>query len=473
VSAEAVYDVEPESVHADEHDDELSRLGERPISEELDIELVGPSTNGNGRVKLSVAAAPGRLASQPWRAFAGSTPAEIDWLVPGLIARAAFVFIAAPPKKGKTWVVIDLALAVTLGRPFLALFEVETAQPVLLVMLEGHRAAVRDRIGAMARGAGIDPDGDELERLHISYKPPGINLSDPGWAADLRAEAADVKAALVAVDVLRAAARLKHENSGDDFAILRDNLRPLGDDGRACALTHHFGKLTELSKERTPGERMTGSGALYGAMDFGVFITGSESGARVLRVEFDGRDSAMPDPIGVRLLGAGSGTNGSLLYADAAHFVAEHAPDAAELKAPAADIAAWIRQERGGHATPTEIREAFDISEDTLRRRRDDLAALGIAYISAGRLTRYEDLGDPLDPATANPATSRVSTSRGQNPHGQATPPRDGRNPATEPIAGSDSAQPSQNSHPANPALPTGAVPASRDALPSDDDIPF
>jgi hypothetical protein len=255
---------------------------------------------------------------------------------------------------------------------------------------------------------------------------------------------------------------MKSENSGDDFAILRDNLRPLTDEGRVVALAHHFGKLTELSKERSPGERMTGSGAMYGAMDLGVFITGSDNGARILRVEFDGRDSAMPDPIGVRLLGAGSGENGSLVYADAAHFVAEDAPDAAELKAPPSEIAAWIR-EQGGHATPGEIRETFDISEDTLRRRRDELAKLGIAHVGSGKNSRYEDLGDPDNPATRNPATSRGNPSRGQNPHEQAPRPRDPANPATEPIAGSDLAQPSQNDDPANPAPLTGLPPTSRD----------
>jgi hypothetical protein len=422
----------------------------------------------------SIAAAPvepgrRRLASQPWREFAKTTPSEIAWLVRGLIALGAFIFVASPPKKGKTWVMIDLALAVVLARMFLARFEVAKAEPVLLVVLEGHRSAVRDRIGAMARGAGVDPDGPELDKLHISYKPPGINLSDAGWAEELRAEAAAVEAALVAVDVLRAAARMKQENSGDDFAILRDNLLPLTGEGRVVALAHHFGKLTELQKERAPGERMSGSGAMYGAMDLGVFITGSDHGARVLRLEFDGRDAAMPDPVGVRLLGAGTGENGSLVYTDAALFVSEHAPDAADLKAPPADIAAWVR-DHDGHATPAEIREQFDISEDTLKRRRDDLATLGIAYIGKGKGSRYEDVGDAPglcddtahNPAIRNPATSRVSPSRGANPHEQASLPRDGRNPATEPIAGSETAQPSQNTLPRDPALPTGAAPAPR-----------
>lgn len=406
-----------------------------------------------------------RLVSQPWAEFTRKTPAEIEWLVRGLVARGAFVFVASPPKKGKTWLMIDLSLAVVLAREFAARFTVEQPRPVLLVMLEGHRSAVRDRIGAMARGAGVDPDSDALDGLHIIYKPPGINLSDPGWAHELIAVAAELDVALVAVDVLRAAARLKNENSAEDFGILHDNLRPLTTDGRVVALAHHFGKLTELSKERTPGERMTGSGAMYGAMDVGVFITGSDRGARVLRLEFDGRDAAMPDPAGVRLLGAGSGENGSLLYTDAAHYVTEHAPDAAELKAPATEIAAWIRDEHDGHASPAEIKARFGITDGTLRTRRDDLAALGIAYIGAGNSSRYEDLGDPNDPAVRNPAPLRANPLRGHEPPEQAELAPQSAHPAPEPTTGSETAQPSQNHHPADPALPTGAVPALRGAV--------
>ena len=288
-----------------------------------------------------------------------------------------------------------------------------------------------DRIGAMARGAGIDPDSDELAGLHIAYKPPGINLADPGWAAELAREAADIDAALVAVDVLRAAARMRNENAADEFGALRDNLRPLTDAGRVVALAHHFGKLTELAKERSPGERMSGSGAMYGAMDLGVFITGSEHGARVLRLEFDGRDAAMPAPAGVRLQGAGSGDNGSLLYTDAAHFVSQHAPDPAELKAPATEIAAWVRAQ-GGHATPAEIREHFEIAEGTLRGRRADLAKLGIAYTGSGRDSRYSDIGDTADPATRNPAALRGDAVRGQKPPEQAELTPQPADPATE-----------------------------------------
>ena len=58
-------------------------------------------------------------------------------------------------------------------------------------------------------------------------------------------------------------------------------------------------------------------------------------------------------------------------------------------KAPAGEIAKWVRQRPGETATPGEICEQFGIVESTLRGRRDELAQLGVTYILAGRESHY------------------------------------------------------------------------------------
>ena len=125
-----------------------------------------------------------RLKAQPWGTFTSETPAEIAWLIPGLIALGAFVFVASPPKKGKTWTMLDLALAIVLGGAFLARFQVETPRPVLLVLLEGNRTALRDRIALLGHPSPSKlyaPTGKRkaLERFAIgglACRP--INLAD-------------------------------------------------------------------------------------------------------------------------------------------------------------------------------------------------------------------------------------------------------------------------------------------------------
>jgi hypothetical protein len=319
------------------------------------------------------------IVLESWREFAGRATEDIPCIIEGLWPEGSLAFIASPPKKGKTWLGIALALSVATGKPYLSRFVVTRPRTVIYVALEGHRAALMARVGCLARGMGINPD-NEIENFHLVYKPRGMNIADPVWAKHLIDISAGIKAELVIVDVLRAAALIK-ENASEDFAALRSHLAPLLDNGASLAFLHHFTKLSETSKERTPAERMSGSGAMYGALDVGLFITGSENGARKLRLEFDGRDLAMPDSLGIELKGEGHGQNGGLTYADSAHWEKVEAPDEDEVEAPANEILAWLH-EHGGEASEYEIAAAFDCSQKTIGRRRHRLSQLGVEWHS-------------------------------------------------------------------------------------------
>lgn len=351
------------------------------------------------------------IVVESWRQFEQAAGERIPALVEGIWPEGALGFIASPPKKGKTWLAIALGLSIANGKRYLGRYYVPAARNVLYVALEGHRAALKTRIGCIARGLGIDPETDEMPHFHLTYKPRGINIADEAWANALIQTALDQDAALVIVDVLRAAARIK-ENSSEDFAGLRDNLEPLLTTGRSVGLLHHFGKLTEITKERTPGERMTGSGAMYGALDVGVFITGSDDGARKLRVDFELRDLANPETIGVHLEGDGNGDNGGFTYADTATFtIKDETPDERDVKAPAEEIMEYVLKQ-GGDVLAKDIRAYFDISDHTLTARLGRLMGLGIDYVAKrGKPARFvarqpEDEQLPLsDEATEVPGT--------------------------------------------------------------------
>jgi hypothetical protein len=287
---------------------------------------------------------------QSWPDFRDTSPEAHRWLIDGLLPEGALVFLAGPPKQGKTWLGLALALAVATGKALFGEYAVPKARDVLYVALEGSRVGLRARIGALARGLDLDPDGADLDRLHVMYRPRPFDLvatSDGDaatTAAALADEAARLDAALVVIDVLRAAARFK-ENDQAEFARVRDAVEPLLAAGRSVPLLHHFGKLTDTQKERSPGERMSGTGAMYGALDVGFLITRSERGARRLRVEIEARDFAAPDAVGVRIAGNGTGEHGGFTYTDTAQLVldesaAEGRDLAAEIEALFAD-GAW------------------------------------------------------------------------------------------------------------------------------------
>ncbi|MFN8187404.1 MAG: AAA family ATPase [Gaiellales bacterium] len=344
-----------------------------------------------------VASWDGLAAVESWREFAARSEGSVPCLVEGLWPEAALGFLAAPAKAGKTWVSLSLAVAVVSGRPLFGKYGVPYARPVLYVALEGHRAGLRARIGALARGYGLDPETDDLDGLHVAYKPRGMDLCSPEWAGWLRGRAGEVDAALVFVDVLRRGARFQ-ENEASEVARLLAGLAPLQEDGRSVALVHHFAKLSELSRERSPGERMSGSGALFGAADVGWFLTGREERGRRLRLEVVLRDLAEPEPIGLYLAGEGTGEHGAFGFADECKFVTEAPPGETVLKAPAAAVAEYVLAQ-GRRVQTKELANMFGVSDKTLRERRAELPKHGVVYVEAGRESGYEPAAEaPLHP---------------------------------------------------------------------------
>jgi hypothetical protein len=165
-------------------------------------------------------------------------------------------------------------------------------------------------------------------------------------------------------------------------------LNPISDQGISLALLHHFNKVNEQTSTRTPAERMAGSGAMFGAFDVGLFITKSENGARKLEIHTDIRDLAAPDKFIITLNGDGTGAYGGYTYKDTLRLVREDAPEPQIKGAPLA-IRSFII-ENDGRATPKQIRDHFDITDPTLKDRRDDLETIGVHYISAGAKSHYE-----------------------------------------------------------------------------------
>lgn len=321
----------------------------------------------------------GAIDVETWAQFERSATEHVPTIVDGLWPAGALGFIAAPPKKGKTWIGLSLAISVATGKPFLDKFTVSEPQPVVLLAAEGHRAAIRGRIGALARGMGVDPDTGALANLNIVYKPRGLNLADSQWVRTVRDTIDQVAAKLLIVDVLRAAAVMK-ENSNDEFGAFLHQLSPITHTGCSIALLHHFGKLTEITKERSPGERMAGAGAMYGAFDVGVFITGSDDGAKKLRVVFETRDLATPEPIGVHLDGTPTGINGGFVYHDSARWEIQEAPEETSLTANAAELIEWLDKQPGRQATTVEIIYGLNTSESTVNRRRPGWIAAGVIW---------------------------------------------------------------------------------------------
>ena len=95
------------------------------------------------------------------KSFPTRTPADLEhrpsrqqWLIDGLWGRQAVGIVGGEPKCGKSFLALDLAVAVAAAVPCLRNFAAEQPGPVLLFAAEDAGHIVRTRLQGIARAAG-------------------------------------------------------------------------------------------------------------------------------------------------------------------------------------------------------------------------------------------------------------------------------------------------------------------------------
>lgn len=180
--------------------------------------------------------------------LAGDEPGPTPWLVEGLLVDEALGAIVGPPKVGKTWVVLELALAIATGRDVLDRFALPAPGPVVVVLEESGSAALHRRLDQLVRGADLSVEQrDGLARLYVAPNRR-VRLDDRDWQRRLADAAVKLEARALFLDPL---ARLKSpgrdENAQKEMAVVLEYLRDLRDAAGGCAVTfvHHSGHETE------------------------------------------------------------------------------------------------------------------------------------------------------------------------------------------------------------------------------------
>jgi RecA-family ATPase len=102
--------------------------------------------------------------------------AQPAWLVHKLWAEQAVGFVGGTPKTGKTWLALELAVAVASGKACLGCYQVHERGSVLMYAAEDTAEAIRQRVVNIATVRGV---GD-IERLALGLiTVPGLRLDDP------------------------------------------------------------------------------------------------------------------------------------------------------------------------------------------------------------------------------------------------------------------------------------------------------
>lgn len=184
----------------------------------------------------------------------------VEWIVPGVIARASIGFVAGLPETYKTWLLLDLAIeAAKGGGKWLGKFEVRPCR-VLFVDQERYKAETQRRFNSLLNAKGVNPKS-LADSLYVRCGTTTRLDLDESFKA-FRTRLQDIKPDLVIVDSF-ATFHIGGENDRQEIQKVIERVKELRKEFN-CALLFidHEGKsvYSEDAKKEAPNAfRMVGS----------------------------------------------------------------------------------------------------------------------------------------------------------------------------------------------------------------------
>lgn len=235
------------------------------------------------------------MTAKPYATVRASKLAEttkpLEWLVDGLFIRGGAAILGGPPKAGKSFLALDLCVAVASATCGAGHFRVAAASPVLLLAAEDPEPVLMERLQSLARVRGTT-----LEHLPIDViverelrLPEGL----PRLAATLDLH----RPGLLLLDPL---IRLhgQEENSSTEMSVVLDGLRHLARSYMTTVLVVHHARKAPSGAFAGAGLRGSSDIAAFG--DVNVYMRKlTTKGSLELRVEH--RAMASPDPLRLKL----------------------------------------------------------------------------------------------------------------------------------------------------------------------------
>ncbi len=217
------------------------------------------------------------------------------WLVDDIWPTEGVGLLAGSPKTGKTWVALELGIAVASGKPFLGSYPVPKAGPVLMFGAEDRPGDLKARVVGICNARAVEIDALAFDLIDI----PSLTLDRPAEFARLQATVKKERPALVILDPF---VRLFRGSENDAGAVSRvlGQLRALQREFAVAVLVVHH-----VRKHAVQGgaENIRGSGDFHAWADSSIVLR--RRGQNVADVKIEHRRTRSPEPFRVALAGEG------------------------------------------------------------------------------------------------------------------------------------------------------------------------
>lgn len=142
------------------------------------------------------------------RGFGGE---GVSWLVDSWLPDKSVTFLVSPPESYKTWILLDLAVSVATGSPFLGRYQVNGIGPALIIQQEDSHSGLAERLALIAEqkmNALPSIDGDDwavpsIDGLQVYVHPSRqLRFDNPKILAELEETIATLRPKVVMIDPL-------------------------------------------------------------------------------------------------------------------------------------------------------------------------------------------------------------------------------------------------------------------------------
>ena len=234
-------------------------------------------------------------------------PRERRWLVDTLWGEQAVGIVGGEPKCGKSFLALDIAVAVAAGVPCLRRFAAARPGPVLMFPAEDAGHIVRTRLQGIARAAGARFDSLDIAVIDV----PALRLDHRADRQRLVETVQRVRPRLVVLDPL---VRLHgvDENAAAEVAPILGFLRDIQRRFETAVLLVHHARKSAAAR---PGQALRGSSELHAWGDSNLYLRRRD---RRILLTVEHRDGPGLDDIGIELADDGKGPAPRLRQIDAA-----------------------------------------------------------------------------------------------------------------------------------------------------------
>jgi len=203
----------------------------------------------------------------------------IVYLIQGLMPKGSFTLVSGPPKVGKSFLTILMAICLATGREFLGQ-KVAAPRKVLFVEEEDMPQMVVKRINQVCGGLNLTQDEmANLDKNLFFWSRNGllIHVGGGGYRTlELETDIQEVDADVLIIDVF-ALIHDGEENFAKDMTPVLKKLVQYQDtkEGLTLILLHHTNKQTKSGKDM---HSIRGSSVISGRTDNALFITPQKGG---------------------------------------------------------------------------------------------------------------------------------------------------------------------------------------------------